>query len=33
LSLSADPRLTPEIRDRLGAISDLLAAGALTTGA
>ncbi len=33
LSLSADPRLTSEIRDRLRAISDLLAAGALTTGA
>lgn len=27
LSLSADPQLTPEIRDRLRAISDLLAAG------
>jgi len=33
LSLSADPRLTPEIRDRLRAISDLLAAGTLATGA
>ena len=32
LSLSADPRLTPEIRGRLRAISDLLAAGLLSTG-
>ena len=31
LSLSADPRLTPEIRDRLRAISDLLATGLPST--
>jgi basic membrane protein A len=32
LSLSADPRLTPEIRDRLRAISDLLSTGLPSTG-
>jgi basic membrane protein A and related proteins len=33
LSLATDPRLTVEIRGRLQVISDLLAAGTLTTGA
>jgi basic membrane protein A and related proteins len=32
LSLLADPRLTPEIRQRLQAISDRLATGSLSTG-
>jgi basic membrane protein A and related proteins len=32
LSLLSDPRLTPEIRGRLHVISDLLAAGSLSTG-
>jgi hypothetical protein len=32
LSLATDPRLTSEVRGRVQALSDLLAAGMLTTG-